>query len=86
MGSEQSDKKPVQIQLDHHVALYLYDYLSKYCESREINLPTTDPASFLALSKVTGALESQLLEILSPEYINNVAEAKARILEGYEPF
>jgi hypothetical protein len=72
----------VHVQLSQDQALVLFELFARFQESNRLGL--TNNAEFIALSEVAAQIESALVQPFSPHYGELLAEAQARLGEGYE--
>ena len=71
--------KNITIELTHDEALILCDSLARFDENE--SLPIEDDAEQKVFWRLEGLLETQLVEIVLPNYKDLLREAKARVMK-----
>jgi hypothetical protein len=74
----------VELVLNQHEALVLYEFLTRGQENGGDYSSIEDQAEFRVLWDVQAMLESALVEPLSPDYVALLAEARSKVRDAMD--
>ena len=72
----------ISIQLSQDEALVLFEFFARFSDSDEFKLRHT--AEYLAFSKISAQLDTELVEPFCSDYVDLLKAAQSRLAAGYE--